>query len=276
MSQNSTSPINSYVLIDEKDKIELICIEIQEKEEFICVDLEFFPAKNSEIDNSLRSKSEKKWEVSLVQINAPNMEKIFIFDIESASLKSKTKKKDFHELKKLLSNQGLQKVFHDHRQDFWALHQTFEVDPENVFDTQIADMFLNFSSSFRSYSSLVLESLNLKIDKTCQNDDWSARPLSHTQLEYAALDVIHLLPVFRKIKEKLETLERLEWKSEYMSQVFESRKVQMNKVFQFFTKFNVCPQKYSLDFEKFLILNNLIELFENYPHVPINFLKNIA
>jgi ribonuclease D len=67
------------------------------------------------------------------------------------------------------------------------------------------------------YDALVASLTGGHIDKAHRFSDWSARPLSSAQIEYAAADVTYLRGVYRKLRERLERDGRLAWVSEEMA-----------------------------------------------------------
>ncbi len=102
------------------------------------------------------------------------------------------------------------KVFHAGSQDVEILLRATGVTPAPVFDTQIAATLAGFPTQV-GYSQLAKELVNVDIDKSDTFTDWAARPLSETQLAYAAADVAHLGEIYRLLSERLEREGRLEW-----------------------------------------------------------------
>jgi len=93
---------------------------------------------------------------------------------------------------KLMADTKITKVFHAARQDIEIIFHLGDLIPHPIFDTQIAAMVCGFGDSI-SYDQLVARITGGRIDKTSRFTDWSRRPLSDTQLEYALADVTHLL-----------------------------------------------------------------------------------
>lgn len=90
------------------------------------------------------------------------------------------------------------KIFHSGRQDLEIIHNISGNLPRNVFDTQIAAMVMGYGDSV-SYEALVSSVLGKKLDKSMRYSDWSKRPLSERQLDYAMSDVTFLLELHRKM-----------------------------------------------------------------------------
>ena len=120
---------------------------------------------------------------------------------------------DLAPLAGLLTNENVIKVFHACSEDIEVFQHGLGVVPAPVFDTQTAAAILGVGFSL-SYQKLVLEYLNLEISKDETRSDWLQRPLTQSQLNYAALDVIHLLEVYEKQVELLESTDRLAWVQE--------------------------------------------------------------
>jgi ribonuclease D len=118
--------------------------------------------------------------------------------------------KDLSALWQLLHNQNILKVFHSSRQDLEAIfHYTHDV-PRPVFDTQIAATLLGYTEQI-AFARLVNDILNIKLTKTQTRSDWTLRPLSHEQLQYAAEDALYLSRIYRWIHTQLEQKNRLHW-----------------------------------------------------------------
>ena len=123
---------------------------------------------------------------------------------------------DLAPLFKLLVKPEILKVFHAARQDVEIfLYLTGRV-PEPMFDTQVAAMVCGFGDSV-GYEKLVAKLARARIDKTMRYTDWSRRPLSAKQIDYALADVTHLRVVYEKLARQLERSKRTDWVSEEMA-----------------------------------------------------------
>lgn len=114
---------------------------------------------------------------------------------------------------RLLANPGVIKVFHAARQDIEIFYHQGRVIPEPFFDTQIAAMVCGFGEA-ASYETLVRKLAKADIDKSARFTDWSRRPLSKRQLEYALADVTHLRQVYEILARELEKTGRTRWVEE--------------------------------------------------------------
>jgi ribonuclease D len=101
-------------------------------------------------------------------------------------------------------------VLHSGRQDLEVLYQTASCMPGRIFDTQIAAAFLGYQPQI-GYANLVAELFNVDLAKTHTRADWSRRPLPQSFKEYAAEDVVYLLPAQEILRNRLSELGRLDW-----------------------------------------------------------------
>jgi ribonuclease D len=116
----------------------------------------------------------------------------------------------------LMANPGVIKVFHAARQDIEIVYHLGNLVPHPIFDTQVAAMVCGFGDSI-SYDQLVQRIKNVQIDKSSRFTDWSRRPLSKEQLDYALADVTHLRDVYLSLSEQLEREGRSLWLTEEMA-----------------------------------------------------------
>jgi len=123
---------------------------------------------------------------------------------------------DLAPLYALMADPGVLKVFHAARQDVEIFVHQADAVPAPLFDTQIAAMVCGFGDAV-SYDRLVRGLTGVRLDKTSRFTDWSHRPLTPRQVEYALADVIHLRPAYERLHKQLEKTGRLEWLSEEMA-----------------------------------------------------------
>lgn len=103
----------------------------------------------------------------------------------------------------VLQSPHVTKVLHSCSEDLVVFHTLFKCVPEPLFDTQKAAAFLGYGSSI-SYLNLVLELLNIVLEKGETRSDWLQRPLSEQQIKYAALDVAYLPDIHDMLKQALQ------------------------------------------------------------------------
>lgn len=111
---------------------------------------------------------------------------------------------------RVLQNPNLVKVIHACPEDLEVFHRFAGVVPASIFDTQIAAAFAGFGSSI-GYAKLVEAIVGQSIPKQETRSNWLQRPLSAAQLQYAALDVEHLLEIYTVLSQQLHEKQRLDW-----------------------------------------------------------------
>ncbi len=174
--------IDQQMIIANTDKLNDICYRASNCD-YVTIDTEF-----------VRRKGLFYPEPSLVQLSIDG-ETGYICDVLDKTI-------DLQPLGELLVNPKVTKVFHSFKQDLHVIYKLFRITPSNVFDLQIASMFLgNYNNP--SYNLLVNDFLGVKLDKQLQFSNWMARPLFVKQLEYAARDVTYLFKLFPIMREKL-------------------------------------------------------------------------
>ncbi len=169
------------------DKLEALCRDIA-KEPWIALDTEF-----------LREKTYYP-QFCLLQIATPN----WVACVDPLALT------DLNQLFDVIYRPGIVKVLHSSRQDLEIFFQLTGRVPSPVFDTQIAAPLLGFQEN-PGYAMLVSSFLNVNLSKAHTRTDWTIRPLSQAQIQYAADDVIYLCKIYQIMCERLENLGRLHW-----------------------------------------------------------------
>jgi len=99
---------------------------------------------------------------------------------------------DAPNLKKLLADPGVTKIFHFARFDLAALSNALGVMPSPVYCTKIASRLTRTYTDRHGLKDLVRELLGVELSKQQQSSDWGADTLTEAQLAYAASDVLHL------------------------------------------------------------------------------------
>ncbi len=122
---------------------------------------------------------------------------------------------DLTPLLELMANERVLKVFHAARQDIEIFFQLSGTVPHPLFDTQVAAMVCGFGESV-SYETLAGKLAGARIDKSSRFTDWSNRPLTERQIDYALADVVHLRPAYEKLRANLERSGRGPWLDEEM------------------------------------------------------------
>lgn len=117
---------------------------------------------------------------------------------------------DLGPLYEILFDTNVLKVLHASGQDLELLYHLTNRLPEPVFDTQIAAAMLGEGEQI-GYATLIKSMLDIDLDKSQTRTDWSKRPLTTAQINYAADDVRHLVTAYQKQHEMLTAKGRLEW-----------------------------------------------------------------
>jgi len=110
--------------------------------------------------------------------------------------------KNWQPLSALLENPDVVKVVHACSEDLEVLLRLTGSLPVPLFDTQLAAAYLNLGFSM-GYSRLVQEVLGIELPKGETRSDWLQRPLSDTQISYAAEDAVHLAEVYAILRPRL-------------------------------------------------------------------------
>lgn len=110
----------------------------------------------------------------------------------------------------MTENEDVLKVFHAGGQDVEIIVNLCGKTPHPIFDTQIAMMAISQSEQI-GYANLVESWLGITVDKGARFTDWSRRPLTDRQIEYAIGDVTHLSKIFPRILKKLIKTGRGDW-----------------------------------------------------------------
>ncbi len=176
----------SYQIVDTKSGLEDIARSLK-KEKIIAVDLEA---------DSMFHFQEK---VCLIQIASEKIN-VIIDPLKINNLSS---------LKPLFANRDIKKIFHGADYDIRSLYRDFQITINNLFDTQIAALFLGLKAT--GLDALLQNRLSINLDKKYQKKDWSKRPLPEEMVEYAAKDAIYLLPLAELLEKELMRKKRNSW-----------------------------------------------------------------
>lgn len=180
-------------MITTTSELSALC-EVLAKSEYVAVDTEFL-------------REQTFWPLlCLIQLAGPDAEAVV--DPLSPGL-------DLTPFYQLMADTSVVKVFHAARQDIEIIFLKAEIVPTPVFDTQVAAMVCGYGDSI-SYVNLVKKTTSIDLDKSSRFTDWSRRPLSEKQLDYALADVTHLRDVYQRLKQTLEKTGRTPWLQEEM------------------------------------------------------------
>ncbi|MDE2303653.1 MAG: ribonuclease D [Sphingomonadales bacterium] len=178
-----------HPLITTQPALDELCARLAQSE-YVCVDTEFM-------------RENTYWpELCLIQI--ANTE-------EAAAIDPKAPGLDLAPLLDLMvANEDVLKIFHAGGQDVEIIFNLTGRTPHPIFDTQVAMMAISQSEQI-GYSNLIESWLGVTVDKGARFTDWSRRPLTERQIEYAIGDVTHLSKIFSRILARLRKTGRGEW-----------------------------------------------------------------
>ena len=123
---------------------------------------------------------------------------------------------DLSPLYDLFLNSNVVKVFHAARQDLEIFFHDKNIIPNPLFDTQLAAMVCGFGEQV-GYETLVRSICKVNLDKSSRFTDWSLRPLSDSQKDYALADVTHLRQIYEYLKSELKQNKREAWVQEELN-----------------------------------------------------------
>ncbi|MGZ8162317.1 MAG: ribonuclease D, partial [Methylobacter sp.] len=173
--------------INTPDQLAKLCAQI-EKEPWLALDTEFLREKTYYPKFCLLQIATPEWVACIDPLALPKLDSLF----------------------EALYNPSIVKIFHSCRQDLEIFYQLTGKLPAPVFDTQIAAPLLGFQEN-PGYAMLVSSLLNVNLNKAHTRADWSKRPLTDEQIQYAADDVIYLCKIYQIMSSKLIELGRIDW-----------------------------------------------------------------
>ena len=173
--------------IDTPGQLATLCEQIK-KEPWLALDTEFLREKTYYPKFCLLQIATPEWVACIDPIALPQLESLF----------------------EAIYNPAIVKVFHSCRQDLEIFFQWTGKLPSPIFDTQVAAPLLGFQDN-PGYAMLVSSLLSVNLNKAHTRADWSKRPLTEAELEYAADDVIYLCQIYQIMVQKLTALGRIDW-----------------------------------------------------------------
>ncbi|MGB1361247.1 MAG: ribonuclease D [Alphaproteobacteria bacterium] len=188
-------------IITTSNQLKDYCKEI-EKYPFITVDTEF-----------LREKTYFA-QLCLIQVSTPDYET----DKSGQAIIDPLSDIDLSPFFEILKNKNIIKVFHSASQDIEIFYNLMNEMPVNIFDTQIGAMAIGIGEQI-GYEAIVNKVCKITIDKGARYTDWSKRPLTDKQLDYAIKDTTYLVEVYKYIIKRIEDKNRMSWISEEMDKI---------------------------------------------------------
>jgi len=175
-------------LITTTNSLSELCNKLKESE-YVTVDTEFIREKTYWPDLCLIQVADSK-NAAVIDVLSPNI--------------------NIEPLLNIMHDPKILKVFHAARQDLEIFFKLTNRLPQPLFDTQIAAMVCGFGDSV-GYDTLVNKITGKIIDKSSRFTDWSLRPLTQKQIDYALGDVTHLRLVYENLNQHLLEGDRSEW-----------------------------------------------------------------
>ena len=156
------------------------------------------------IDTETLGLNIKRDRLCLIQLRNETDKKVYLIKFEE-DLSPKLSKN----IRVLLENNSLTKIFHYARFDMAVLKENLKINVKNIFCTKVASKLTRTYSSKHGLKDLVHELLDVQLDKTEQSSDWSRKKLTKKQIEYAMNDVLYLSEIKNSLYDKLYNQKRL-------------------------------------------------------------------
>lgn len=187
-----------YTFIDSIEDLAILNSELLNKQ-FIGIDTEF------------RRTTKDNMRLALLQVN--DGEEIYLID--TILIDQPGNNCEF------LFSKAVIKILHSCKEDLEAIYSWTYQEMVNIFDTQIANSFLDGEYSI-GYQGLVEKKLSINLDKNETRSNWIRRPLTDSQLKYAALDVEYLIHLYLDQKNELENSQKLNWFNQEIKKITEN------------------------------------------------------
>ena len=186
-----------FNLIDKPDDLEFL-------------NQELLQSSHVGVDTEFRRTTKDNMKLSLIQVN--DGEEIYLIDCLQIDYKE--------ENCNFLFSKDVIKIFHSCKEDLEAVFSWTGQNLVNIFDTQLANAFLGGSYSI-GYQDLVIDKIDVKVDKEETRSNWLRRPLTDSQLRYAASDVEFLSDLYMELEEKLISGNKIHWFYEEITSIID-------------------------------------------------------
>ena len=186
-----------FNLIDKPDDLEFL-------------NQELLQSSHVGVDTEFRRTTKDNMKLSLIQVN--DGEEIYLIDCLQIDYKE--------ENCNFLFSKDVIKIFHSCKEDLEAVFSWTGQNLINIFDTQLANAFLGGSYSI-GYQDLVIDKIDVKVDKDETRSNWLRRPLTDSQLRYAASDVEFLSDLYMELEEKLISENKIDWFYEEITSIID-------------------------------------------------------
>ena len=176
---------------------------IETSEDLMFLNKELLQCPYVAIDTEFRRTAKDNMKLALLQVN--DSTEIYLIDCLQI--------KEPKEICSFFSSPDTKKIFHSCREDIEAIYSWTKRGVLNIYDTQIANSLLGGTYSI-SYQALVKEKIGLVVSKDETRTNWLRRPLTESQLNYAAFDVYYLIDLYNLQIEEFSKTNKLEWLEE--------------------------------------------------------------
>ena len=162
------------------------------------------------VDTEFRRTTKDNMRLALLQVN--DGEETYLID--TILIEDPGSNVDF------LFSPSVTKILHSCKEDLEAIFAWTKKEMVNIFDTQIANSLLDGDFSI-GYQGLVEQEMGIVLNKNETRSNWIRRPLSDSQLKYAALDVEYLIYLYLAQKEELSSTAKLVWHDQEIKKLLE-------------------------------------------------------
>ncbi|NNG01777.1 MAG: ribonuclease D [Desulfobacteraceae bacterium] len=240
------APLDAYQFIESRKDLTILAKAL-ETATAIAVDMEA---------DSMYHYKEK---VCLVQVCADNIHAVI----------DPIKVSDLSPLKKIFAQRGIRKIFHGADYDVRSLYRDFKLTINNLFDTQLASMYLGTRET--GLDAVLHQRFGVRLNKAYQKKNWAQRPLPEDMIKYASEDVRYLIPLADMLREELDHKNRLYWVEEECHKLSHVRPA-MNNDAPLFLKFKgagrLKPKQLAI-LEALLQVRDAIAREKDRPHFKI-------
>ncbi len=183
---------------------------IETKEDLSVLNQEFLEKPYLAVDTEFRRTTKDNMKLALLQVN--DEDETYLIDTILID--------DPGPHVSFLFSQSVIKIFHSCKEDLEAIFSWTGQEMVNIFDTQIANSLLDGDFSI-GYQGLVEKEMGIVLNKNETRSNWIRRPLSDSQLKYAALDVEYLIYLYIIQKEELAITAKLGWHDQEIKKLLE-------------------------------------------------------
>jgi len=196
------------------------------------------------VDTEFRRTSKDNMKLALLQVN--DGEEIYLID--AVLIDDPEGSCDF------LFSDSVTKIFHSCKEDLEAIYSWTGNVMINLFDTQLANAFLDGHYSI-GYQGLVEDRLDIILDKKETRSNWIRRPLSDSQLSYAASDVEYLVHLFIEQEQELIRTNKINWHREDLDLLISTTFNPLNKIEEIGCKLSKSEERNLLNNFNEIVLN---------------------